>query len=148
MDTKREIIDVPINHPLEGFFEIEEGSTHLPMVQRETTLTPHVEYDSKDTEIESQLQEVYDVAMSAFEQQFTEIEIAEGKHKALVGEMAANFLNTALAAAKEKSLLKQHKDKLSLQSAKSSSPRTVNNNLVVADRNEVLRAILGKTNEN
>lgn len=148
MDIKREIIDVPVNHPLEEFFEIEEGSTHFPVVQRETTLAPHIEYDNKDTEIESQLQEVYDVAMSAFEQQFTEIEIAEGKHKALVGEMAANFLNTALAAAKEKSLLKQHKDKLSLQSAKSSSPRTVNNNLVVADRNEVLRAILGKSNEN
>ena len=58
------------------------------------------------------MQEVYDAAMGGFETQMDEAEIVEGKYKARNGEVAVQFLNAALNAAKEKSGLKQHKDKV------------------------------------
>ncbi len=53
-----------------------------------------------------------------------------------------NYLKTALEAVREKSLLKQHKDKLTTAEK---SGGTTNNNLIV-DRNEILR-MLGKRDE-
>lgn len=133
----KETIETPIEHPLEKVFGIEAGTTMLPTVQRTTELTVVQTYDEKDKEVEGQLQEVYDAAMGAFETQSQETELVEGKYKARSGEVAVQFLNTALEAAKSKTTLKMHKDKI--VQATTGSPKTVNNNLIVADRNELLR---------
>lgn len=133
----KETVETPIDHPLEKVFGIESGTTMLPVVQRTTELTVVQAYDEKDKEVEGQLQEVYDAAMGAFETQSQETELVEGKYKARSGEVAVQFLNTALEAAKSKSTMKMHKDKL-VHTA-TGSAKTVNNNLIVADRNDLLK---------
>jgi hypothetical protein len=145
--TRKEI-EVPVEHPLEKAFNIEPGTTLVPQVVRSTELTTIETYDEKDSEIETQFQEVYDAAMGAFEGQFQEADLVEGKYKARVGEVAVQFLNTALQAAQNKSLLKQHKDKIAEATKKNSTPNTVNNNLIVADRNEILKKLMGDKDNN
>ena len=133
----KEVVDIPIEHPLEKVFGIEAGTTMLPTIVRSTELTVVQSYDEKDKEVEGQFQEVYDAAMGAFETQSQETELVEGKYKARSGEVAVQFLNTALEAARSKSQQKQHKDKL--VTTVNGSPKTVNNNLIVADRNDILK---------
>ncbi len=137
-NVTKETIDLPIEHPLEKVFGIEQGTTMLPTVQRTTELAVVHSYDDKDKEVEGKFQEVYDAAMGAFETQSQETELVEGKYKARSGEVAVQFLNTALEAARSKSALKQHKDKL-VATVSGQGPKTVNNNLIVADRNDLLR---------
>lgn len=137
----KENIETPIEHPLEKVFGIEPGTTMLPSIQRTTELAVVQTYDEKDKEVEGQMQEVYDAAMGAFETQSQETELVEGKYKARSGEVAVQFLNTALEAAKSKSTMKMHKDKMAA-TVSGNGPKTVNNNLVVtADRNELLRSL-------
>jgi len=132
-------------HPLEEFFDIEPGSTPKEVVTVvPTELVVTETYDEKDGEIEKQFQEVYDAAMVAFDVTTGSIDSTEPKYRARNEEVAVQYLNTALAAAREKSLVKQHKDKMVVASAKATRPGTVNNNLIVADRNEILKQLMGK----
>jgi hypothetical protein len=136
-----------IEHPMEEVLDIEPGSTLVPTLpSRNTELVLAEEYDDKDKEIEEQFQEVYDLALDAYEQQAADAEAVEPKYRARNQEVAVQYLNTALNAAKEKAGQKQIKDKLA-NDRKATGPKTVNNNLVVADRNELLKEILGSTDE-
>lgn len=138
-----ETIGKAVKHPMEDILNIEPGTTLVEQHHSSTKLVAHEDYDEKDVEIEDQFQEVYDAAFDAFEAQNGEAELVEGKYKARNAEVAANFLSTALNAAKERAEMKKHKDKL-----KSAAPgglggaSTVNNNIIV-DRNELLKTILG-----
>jgi hypothetical protein len=137
-----------IDHPMEDLLDIESGTTQVPAIpQRNTELVVADEYDRKDEEIEGQFQEVYDAAMDAYEQQVVDTETIEPKYRARNQEVAVQYLNTALNAAKEKSSLKQFKDKMLNDRKAASGPKTVNNNLVVADRNGILKQILGNKPE-
>ncbi len=109
-----EKITKQVGHPLEDIFDLPSGTTEISVIERHSEVVPHQDFDEKDTEIEHQFQEVYDVAMSTFENQVEMLERAETdpKYVARQMEVAAQFLNTALAAAREKSNLKQQKDKL------------------------------------
>lgn len=147
MTTVKEIVDVPIEHPLEKVFGIEPGTTMLPTVQRTSDVAVVHTYDVKDKEVEGQFQEVYEAAMGAFETQSQETELVEGKYKARSGEVAVQFLQTALEAARSKSTLKQHKDKLTAN-AVGAGPKTVHNNLIVTDRNELLKNLKNIDAEN
>jgi len=138
-------VEIPIEHPLEQVFDIEEGSTLVPTTVRSTEMVSIQQYDQKDNEIEGQFQEIYDASMGAFESMFQEAEVIEGKYKARSGEVAVQFLNAALAAAQSKSQLKQHKDKL-VNNVR--GPSTVNNNLIVGDRNDILRKLRDMDPEN
>ena len=144
----RDEIEVSVEHPLEKVFDIEEGTTLVPQTVRSTELVVAEQYDNKDAEIETQFQEVYDAAMGAFETQFQEADLVEGKYKARSGEVAVQFLNTALQAAQNKSLLKQHKDKLTEALTRRAGPKTVNNNLIVSSQNEILKKLMGKDSDN
>ena len=144
--TRTEVIKA-VDHPLEQVFDIESGTTLMPQVVRSTELIVAEQYDNKDTEIEGQFQEVYDAAMGAFESQFQEAELVEGKYKARSGEVAVQFLNAALEAARSKSDLKQHKDKMTVDISRHVGPKTVNNNLIVGDRNEILKKLMGNDDE-
>lgn len=145
MDIKRTGTDVQTDHPMEEVFDLEPNTTIVQREERETEMVASEEYDPKDVEIEEQFQEVYDAAMGAFESQCDEAEVVEGKYKARNAEVAVQFLNAALAAAKEKSGLKQHKDKQGIAQGKlrGGPGNTINNNLVVADRNDLLKRLLG-----
>ena len=144
MSTETKEIEVAIEHPLEEIFDIESGTTLMPRTEKTTELTVSEEYDNKDNEIENQFQEVYDAALSAFEDQVAEAEVIEGKYKARNMEVGVQLLNTALAAAKEKSGLKQHKDKTAIAKGKLTRGGTTNNTLIVADRNDLLRTFGNK----
>lgn len=115
-----------VGHPLEDIFNLPSGSTEITVIERKTELAPHADYDQKDGEIEKQFQEVYDVAMSTFENQVEMLERAETDPKYIARQMevAAQFLNTALSAANAKASLKTQKDKV-LAAARTASQNTI-----------------------
>lgn len=129
---------------MENVLDIEPGTT---LVEYQETppgeLVITSDYDKKDSEIEQQLEEIRTKALDAFDAQQDITETVEGKYAARSGEVAVQFLNTALQAIRDKSDLKQHKDKVAIKSSEN-GPKTVNNNLIVADRNEILKIIAGK----
>lgn len=131
-----------IEHPMEAVLDLDPGTTiveYTEVLPAEVVKMPT--YDEKDDEIENKLEEVYTTAMGTVSTVADEIERVEGKYKARIGEVTAAMLNVALGAVREKRELKKHKDQVTVD-ATQAGPRTVNNNLVVADRNEILR-ILG-----
>jgi hypothetical protein len=134
-----------ISHPLEEVFDIPEETTlvtYAESVPGELIVIP--DYDKKDIEIENQLENIYIKALDAFSAQQDITETVEGKHASQSGEVAVQFLNTALAAVKEKSIQKQQKDKLVVGAMKN-TPKTTNNlNIITADRNDILRIIADK----
>lgn len=142
MPTEKDIIEVAVEHPMEEVLDIEPGTTMVEHVQRSTDLVEHVPYDNKDTEIEGQYQEIYDAAMDQFDTQSGEAELVEGKYKARNAEVAAQYLNTALAAVKGKADVKIHKDKISIDTVKAGTPKTLNQNVIVADRNDILKTFM------
>ena len=132
-----------IEHPLEGLFGIESGTTVVETHQLQSDDNVSIElYDEKDVEIENQFQEVYDTAMTSFADQAGLLLTSDPKYSARNMEVANSYLNTALAAAKEKAALKLGKEKI----RKDSAPKTVNNNLIM-DRNELLRMLKDRSSE-
>jgi len=133
-----------MEHPLEEFMGIEKGTTIIEYEESlPAELVEHEQYDEKDNEIENQFQVVYDKAMDAFDAQSDITDQVEGKYAARNAEVAAQFLNTALNAAKEKGGQKQHKDKLDVAKKNVGKPNTVNNN-VIMDHSEMMRLIREK----
>ena len=136
LTTKEKVIE----HPMEGVLDILPGTTVVEYKE----VTPAVvvqapSYDEKDNEIEEKLEEIYSVAMGNVSIIADEMDRVEGKYKARVGEVTATMLNVALGAVREKAQLKMHKDKQPIPGSVGS--HTVNNNLVVADRNEIIRML-------
>ena len=127
-----------IEHPLEDFFEIEEGTTEVEVYEREGELIRAGGYDDKDSEIDEQFQEIYDSAMEGYDLLSEELQVVEGKYKARVGEVGVQHLNAALNAASHKARLKEHKDKLESKSKEAPSSITTNNTLIVDDRSAML----------
>lgn len=145
MKTKKEEVEVLKSHPMEDILGIEPNTTTITTSERTSTdisETTTEDYDNKDIEIETQFQEVYDLALDAYDSQMNVSGDVEGRYAARNGEVAVQFLNTALAAAKEKSNIKTNKDKLSVAKGKLKGSGTTNNNLIVADRNEILKAMM------
>lgn len=134
-ETKKET-----THPLEEYFDIEEGSTEIVEYERETELVESEDYDEKDNEIEENYQEIYDRAMEGYDVLADEIEECDPKYKARIGEVSLQHLNVALNAAKNKAHMKEHKDKLKAKE-RSGGNKTVNNTLIV-DRNTLLKEIM------
>ena len=130
-----------VDHPLEDIFDIEKNTT---VVEYNEVVPANVSdvpvYDEKDNEIDLQFEEVYVKAMSNVITLGDEIERVEGKYKSRLGEITATMLTVALNAAREKREMKQHKDKMLIQK-ETAGPSTVNNNLVVTDRNEILKLL-------
>lgn len=140
MSTTKKEVEITVEHPLEEAFDIESGTTIIPRIEQTTEMVVAEMYDEKDNEVETQFNEIYDKALSAYDSQAEAAELVEGKYKARVGEVSVQFLNTALAAAQAKSALKQHKDKTAIASGRGNSgAKNVTNNILVADRNEILR---------
>lgn len=135
-----------VDHPLEEVFDIESGTTvveYNEVTPMELLQPP--QYDAKDMEIEGQLEEVYATAMTQVTAIADEMDRVEGRHKARMGEVTATMLNVALSAVREKNVMKMHKDKNMTAAAAAGTPHTLNQNLIVANREEILRALAGKT---
>lgn len=139
MSTITKEITTTTDHTLEGFFNLPPNSTVIKKIEKETELVNAPEYDEKDDEIEFAIQEVYDKAMVMYEILLEEIEEGgDPRYKARTSEVANQSLNTALSAAAHKARMKEHKDKLNAN-LRTSGPKTINNNVFVGDRNELLR---------
>lgn len=137
-----------VEHPLEDVLDIESGTTVVEYKEAlPAEVVQHVKYDQKDDEIESKLEEIYAMAIGQVAIISDEIERVEGKYKARVGEVSAAMLNVALGAVREKRELKAHKDKQTIAEAAAGNAKTVNNNLIVADRNEILRLLSKEDNK-
>jgi hypothetical protein len=130
----------PIEHPLEGIFDVEPGTTMVETIEAvpAETVSPQ-SYDDKDQEIDDQFQEIYDLALTEFEKQAGRV--VEAKFAARNGEIAAQYLNTALAAAKAKHDIKKDKDKTVKHAAASIGNVENQNNIIVTDRNDLLDAL-------
>ena len=130
-----------IDHPMEDVLEIESGTTYMPAIpERDSKAIVPKEYDEADAEIVDQFQEVYNTAMDAYEQQAADIEAVPTQFRARNQEVAVQYLNTALNAAKEKANIKMAKDKNIVK--EKSGPQTVNQSVVFTDRNNLLKHVL------
>lgn len=143
MSEHRQEIEKAIAHPIEDVLDIEPGTTLYPVVESQPTpVTVSQDYDDTDREITEQFQEVYDVAMDAYETQAADMQTIEPKYRARNQEVAVQYLNAALNAAKEKSTVKMFKDKLNVKAAKAGGVRIKDSNVIVADRNDVLKEMM------
>jgi hypothetical protein len=133
-----------VTHPAEELFDIEPGTTVI--VKEENTsiaeIPDHTAYDAKDKEIEVHTQKVYDAAMTAYEEQQRNAALIEPKYASRAMEVAAQFLNTALAATKQRADVKTHKDKLSTTPAgKASTGGDINTQIIVSSFSDLLRQL-------
>lgn len=142
---KIEQIKDVVSHPLEEFFNIEPTSTEVVKYQRKTELTQYQEFDEKDTELEETFQEIFDAAMTGYDNLQEMIDTADTKFAARLGEVSVQHLNVALAAAGKRAHLKENKDKLVARAnaAVAKTGNTTNNIVLIEDRNELLRRIMG-----
>lgn len=140
---KIEQIKEIVDHPLEEFFNIEPSSTEIVKHVRKTELTPYEDFDNKDTEIEETYQEIYDAAMTGYDELRDLIDTADTKFAARLAEVSVQHLNVALAAASKRAHLKENKDKLltRVRTASAGKGGTTNNIVVVANRNDVLKQL-------
>jgi hypothetical protein len=141
---KTETKEKNIEHPLESVFGIEPGTTVVEY--QEGVISEIIEmpdYDEKDNEIEYKLEEIYSMAIVQAQVLADSLETAQDQHVARIGEVTATMLSVALGSVREKRMMKEHKDKLSPRSR--ADTQITNNNLIVADRNEILKMLASKT---
>lgn len=141
----------PLANPLESVFGMEEGtmdnSTHYDMIETSgmvpvaSTEAPVDHKDEDDIAIEKKLDEVYDIALSTFQQQTAYTEIIEPRYAARNAEVAANYLNIALAAANSKAKVKTDRKRANQAFVPFAQQNKTTNNLIVADRNSILKML-------
>lgn len=147
MTTKTTTTEIAIAHPAEKIFDLEPGTTIVDQVTSTTVdvVENEAQYDDKDQEIDGQIQQVYDAAFSAFEAQRLSTEGMNPQFQARALEVAAQFLNTALAAVNSKASMKANKDKTTKVSNVSNN--TTNNNLIMG-RDEMLAMLMQRQKAN
>ena len=145
-------------HPLESIFSIEAGSTPMPsvaaqvstemvdpatgeVIDRKTTGASIEEIEKEerieDLKIDGQIDVIHGAAMTAFEAQSRMSQEVDPKFAARNAEVAAQYLKIALDAVGTRVETKFKRGKLRL--AQNEGPRSVQNNLIVADRNDLLK---------
>jgi hypothetical protein len=138
------LVEQQIAHPLEQVFDVMPLSTTVektvPIINDPIKTD---KYDDKDAEIERDLQTIYTKALSSFEQLNDEVELVEGKYKSRLAEVGSTYLNTALNAIREKSLLKQHKDKCIIAEKQAIKQTNNTNNTLVVSQAELVKLLRG-----
>ena len=99
----------------------------------------------EDLEIDSQLTLIHNHAISAFEKSARMAEEVDPKFAARNAEVAAQYLNIALNAVNSRVDTKFKRQKTRLAMGAGSSPQSVHQNIIIADRNEILKQLLGKS---
>ncbi len=107
---------------IEQVLNIEPGSTDTTVgtavvLKQIDPVVPEI-YDDKDVEVDAMFQQIHDVALSAYADMMNEMGNIEPKFRARSGEVAATFLNTALAAATQKAAQKKNKDSIKAAASK------------------------------
>lgn len=137
---KTKVEEITVDHPLEHLFGIEPMSTLMPVVSSEMTSIDTQLFDDKDKEIETQFDQITALALDGYDAQVMDLEKIDPKYRARSNEVAIQYLNTALSATQQKMNLKKHRDLLTSKIVKGSS--NITNNVLVADRNELLRMMM------
>lgn len=149
-------------HPLESLFNIEAGSTPttqvVPITDTGALVNPQTgevveqkvdgvtiddldrEERVEDIKIGSQIEVIHEAALDAFEQQNRLAKQVDPKFSARNAEVAAQYLKIALDAVSTRVDAKHKRAKVQLAKQNGSAPRQVQNNVIFADRNDLLRA--------
>lgn len=143
-------MNMPIKHPLESVFGMDEGTVDIgaeygmveqpagELVQADGPPVDHKDED--DVLIEKRIDDVYDNAMQAFQNQTAYMEIIEPRYAARNAEVAANYLNIALAAANSRAKVKTDRKRANQSFVPfSNQGGKTTNNIIMANREDILR---------
>lgn len=139
-----------MGHPLDSVFDVEKNATISNIQGRDIELFDENEDRNKDTEIDGQLDEVYDIALQAFNTQNELTQTIDPRYSARNAEVGAQYLRIALDAAAQKSnkLINNKKLRGSKGQSDIENNGTINNNIIVADRNQILQMLNQANNKN
>lgn len=127
-------------HPIAAAFDIEDvRESNLPSIVTDEPSVAATQYDDKDIDIDQELNNIKNLALATFEEQKLLSSQLEPKFKADMLASANMMLTTALQAVKEKAELKKAKDKLTSKGQSLKIGNSEVTNVIVADRNELLR---------
>lgn len=98
----------------------------------------------EDLQIDAQLDHVHNVAIEAFEHQQRMSQEVDPKFSARNSEVAAQYLKIALDAVSQRVDAKYKRQKVRIAKQDIGTPGTVNNNVIVADRNALLKELINK----
>lgn len=143
-------MNMPIKHPLESVFGMDEGTVDIgaeygmveqPAGELVQAGGPPVDHkDEDDVLIEKRIDDVYDNAMQAFQNQTAYMEIIEPRYAARNAEVAANYLNIALAAANSRAKVKTDRKRANQSFVPfSNQGGKTTNNIIMANREDILR---------
>ena len=120
-----------MNNPLDEFFQTQvvkkEEVSDAPVLPPDTT------------PVDTRTNEIYEKALEAFKDQMELSSMVDPKYAARNAEVAAIYLKLALDAVNTAHKREVEKSK----PAKGGTAGTINNTMIVADRNEILDKILG-----
>lgn len=147
-------------HPIEDFLNLEPGSTQKALnnhdfsesASKSTALVAtelpqpeelEVEERAEDLQVDSQLSEIHTAAMQAFYQQAALAQQVDPKFSARNAEVAAQFLTAALNTVNSRVDAKFKRQKIRLERKKLTDgvPNSVQNNLIVTDRNSLMKSL-------
>lgn len=144
-------------HPLESVFNINPGSTYDMTVSEDKqdtmiavpqqAIAQTYQDDSEDLDITQKIETIFEAAMDAYENQVALTEIVEPRYAARNAEVAAQYLNTALNATALKARTKNDKRKTAPFIPFGNNTNISGNNIVVADRNQILEMLRNKDRE-
>ena len=137
------------NHPLDDVFNIESDQVDIEKDYAMANVTtsavptepPTDVKDADDVLVEKRIDEVYDAAMTAFNNQTAYTEIIEPRYAARNAEVAANYLNIALAAANSRAKVKVDRKRANQSFVPYAPGGKTTNNIIVANREEILKMI-------
>ncbi len=127
-----------IDTPFEELFDIEPGTTEAviqPPAIKDID-SPEME-DEEDKHVSKQLETVYEYAIESYEQQTNTVQSIDPKFAARNAEVAAQYLKIALDAADTRAKNKNSRKKINAALLKAGTPDTLNQNLIVTNRNEL-----------
>jgi hypothetical protein len=138
-----------MKHPLDSVFGISEEmsesdiDSRYEMVEANHQPQPPTQdvKDEDDVLVEKRIDEVYESAISAFQQQVSYTEIIEPRYAARNAEVAANYLNIALAAANSRAKVKNDRKRANQNFVPYSGAGKTTNNILIANREEILKMI-------
>lgn len=137
-----------LKHPLESVFNLNEQEIDIEsqyqMAETTATISEQPPVDHKDEDdilVEKRIDEVYEAALGAFQNQTAYMEIIEPRYAARNAEVAANYLNIALAAANSRAKVKVDRKRANQSFVPYAPGGKTTNNIVIANREEILKMI-------
>lgn len=97
----------------------------------------------EDLKVDRQLDDLHKKALDAFDTQYRLSQEVDPKFSARNAEVSAQFLNIALNTVNSRVDSKYKRSKLRIAKGNIGKPNSVQNNVIVADRNEMLAALFG-----